>query len=141
MLNGYYISYISYSIGFTSILPTNQAGHQTHHRMTCTHNPFTFQPKAASANASPISKPQKMHIVEMNTGGDSSSRPAVDRILLVMGGKTSLGSTEAEKGLPTKDRGAARRPINSESEKFKVARVAKNIPNRSRENDWIRRYC
>ena len=128
-----------YNIGFTSTLPTNQAGHQTHHTMTCTHNPFTFQPKAASANTSPISEPQRMHTVQTNTGGDNSCSPTVDRILLIIGGNTSLGSTEAEKGLPTNDRGADRRPTNRESEKFKVARVAKNIPNRSRENDWIRR--
>ena len=75
----------------------------------------------------------------MNTGGDNSCSPTVDHVLLTVDGNTSLGSTEAEKGLPTNDRGADRRPTNRESEKFKVARVAKNIPNRSRENEWIRR--
>ena len=80
-----------------------------------------------------------MHTAQTNTGGDTSCSPTVDQILLTIGGNTSLGSTEAEKGLPTKDRGADRRPTNREREKFKVARVAKNIPNRSRENDWIRR--
>ena len=71
----------------------------------------------------------------MNTGGDISCSPAVDAIRLNLDGKTSLGSTEAEKGLPTNDRGADSRPTNSESEKFKVARVARNIPRRSSEND------
>jgi hypothetical protein len=52
-----------------------------------------------------------------------------------------LGSTEPEKELPMKDRGADRSPTNNESEKFNVASVARNIPNRSSENEWSKRYC
>jgi len=52
-----------------------------------------------------------------------------------------LGSTEAEKGFPMKDSGAERRPTNSESEKLRVARVARNMPSRSREKEWSSRWC
>lgn len=50
-------------------------------------------------------------------------------------GETSLALTEAEKGFPVKVKGVDRSPIKNESEKFKVASVARNIPRTSSEND------
>ena len=38
-------------------------------------------------------------------------------------------------------RGAQRRPIMKEREKFRVARVERKRPRRRREKDLIRRYC
>ena len=38
-------------------------------------------------------------------------------------------------------RGAQRRPIMKEREKFRVARVERKRPRRMREKDLIRRYC
>lgn len=56
--------------------------------------------------------------------------------LRALEGKTSLASTEDEKGFPVKVKGVDRSPMNSESEKFKVASVARNMPRTSREIDW-----
>ena len=42
---------------------------------------------------------------------------------------------------PTKLRGAQRRPMKKEREKFRVARVERKRPRRRRENDLMRRYC
>ena len=52
-----------------------------------------------------------------------------------------MGSTEAENGLPMKDKGADSSPTNKEREKFNVASVARNIPSRRSENEWSKRYC
>lgn len=49
---------------------------------------------------------------------------------------TSLASTEDKKGFPVKLKGVDRSPTNSESEKFNVASVARNMPRTSSENDW-----
>ena len=35
------------------------------------------------------------------------------------------------------DRGAESRPIKSESEKFRVARVARNMPSDNKEKHWM----
>ena len=51
-------------------------------------------------------------------------------------GKTSLASTEDEKGFPVKLKGVDKSPTNNESEKFNVASVARNMPRTSSENDW-----
>lgn len=51
-------------------------------------------------------------------------------------GKTSLASTEDEKGFPVKLKGVDRSPTNSESGKFKVASVARKMPRTSSEKDW-----
>ena len=51
-------------------------------------------------------------------------------------GKASLASMEDDKGFPVKLRGVDRSPTNSESEKFNVASVARNMPRTSSENDW-----
>jgi hypothetical protein len=40
-----------------------------------------------------------------------------------------------------KVRGAQRRPIMNEREKFRVARVERERPSRSSANDLIKRYC
>jgi len=52
-----------------------------------------------------------------------------------------LASTEAENGFPMNDRGAERRPTNNEREKFRVARVARNMPSKRREKEWNSKWC
>lgn len=54
---------------------------------------------------------------------------------------TSLASIEPENGLQMNDSGVERRPTNNESEKFRVASVARNMPRTSRENECRRRRC
>ena len=60
----------------------------------------------------------------------------VDIYLRALEGKTSLASMEDEKGFPVKLKGVDRSPTKSESEKFNVASVARNMPRISSENDW-----
>ena len=124
-----------YKSGLTSILPINQAGHHTHQTTTCVHSPLTFQPKAASANSSPTDAPQALHTINTTTGGDSICNTIVDPYFRLFEGKTSLASTDEEKGWPVKVNGVDRRPTNSESEKFNVASVARKMPRKSSEKD------
>ena len=55
--------------------------------------------------------------------------------LRALDGKTSLASTEDDRGFPAKLKGVDRSPTNSESEKFNVASVARNMPRIISEND------
>lgn len=49
---------------------------------------------------------------------------------------------EEGKGWERKDKGVERRPMRNAREKFRVDRVARNIPRRRREKHWSRRrWC
>ena len=63
----------------------------------------------------------------------------VKTILWVFEGNTSVALVEPERELPTNARGVDRRPTNKESEKLRVANVARKIPRIKRENDCTNR--
>ena len=68
-------------------------------------------------------------------GGESSCKTTVDMTFRVL--ETDTASSFGEKsGGPTKESGLESRPTNRESEKFSVARVARNIPSKRSEKHW-----
>jgi len=74
----------------------------------------------------------------MTTGGDSSCNIVVLATFrrletwfsMLLGGWS---------GARMKERGVERRPMKREREKLRVASVARNMPRRRREKQWIRR--
>ncbi len=131
---------IFYNLGLTSTLPTSQAGHQTHQITTWVHSPFTCHPKAASASTSFTCRPEYQHAIHTTTGGDTVCSSIVEIILRLVERGASLLSGMYSGG-PTNVKGVESRPTNRASEKFSVARVAKNMPRRSREIHWMRTWC
>jgi hypothetical protein len=112
------------------MLPTSQAGHQTHQTTTGVYIPHTSQPNAASFNTSPKLSPQKDDQAKMMVVGATSS----SSILLVHRMAAFLGHGWA------KVSGLARRPTKKAKEKLSVARDERNMPSSRRENDLVSWY-
>ena len=130
-----------YSSGLHTTPPTSHAGHQIHHTTTWVQSPWACQPKAASTSTSSTLTPQALHTASNTTGGDNICSNTLAKTLRVSPPETECSSDAVEKGCPTKDRGVASNPMRKASEKFNVARVARNIPRRSSEKHCRRRRC
>jgi hypothetical protein len=128
----------SYRIEATSNKhPLNHAGHQTHHTTTGVHIPHTSHPKAASASTVSTGTPVYQHAANITAGGERrfiTARPSAVVTCNTVGDAVICLDIR-----PMKLRGAQRRPIMKDSEKFNVARADRNRPSRRREKDLIRR--
>lgn len=139
-----------YNNGLATTVPTNHAGHQMHHTTTCVHKPETVHPNAASSSIAPTSTPHQLQPAKATTGGDSKCRKTLVRTFLdfvspleeeeeeeAYGAKDGEGS--AMGGVPRMDSGVEKRPTRRASEKFRVDRVARNMPKRTREMHFATR--
>ena len=130
-----------YSSGLHTTLPTSHAGHQIHQITTWVQSPWACQPKAASTSTSSTLTPQALQTASITTEGDNTCSNTLAKALRVLPSETECSDDAVEKGGPTKERGAASNPMRNASEKFSVARVARNIPSRSSEKHCRRRRC
>lgn len=145
--------------------PHNHAGHQTHHTTTCVHIPHTSHPKAASVIIISTVTFRNQQMANSIAAGDMrfiSTKVSIDICIEGDGGweggesfrscfafpvlwsfriicsllRGDVGSLN-----PINVRGAQRRPISRESEKFRVASAERKRPRNRREKDFNRRNC
>ena len=136
------------------VAPTNHAGHHTIQNITWVYVPFTCQAKLACTNSSWIPRPEKrvglspfQSIAPINstTGGDKRTRMRRYKTFemihcLVPDGLAGNSVVKIAWSRATnkwmKDKGQARMPVKNPREKFKVDKVARNIPRNSSEKQF-----
>ena len=115
--------------------PINQAGHHTHQTTTWVHIPQTSQPKAAWVRTVSTETPIYRQTPRRTVGGETRLRSTRPRLEIAK----RNGAEPCKRA--TKLSGVQRSPIMNEREKLRVARVERERPRRSRENDLMRWYC
>ena len=130
-----------YSEGLTNTTETSQAGHHTHQTTTCVHRPHTVHPKAASISTVSTLTPDNWHTAKNTTGGDKQCSTTFDDSLFQTGKDGWILSSPSAKGTPRKEKGKESSPMKKAREKFRVARVARNMPKSKREKHLIKRHC
>ena len=104
------------------------------------HIPLTFQPTDPSISMSATLVREIRLKIHNMVAGDRRYSANLEQARRYLSPDSSLSASKEREG-PVKGSGMQARPTKSESEKFRVAKVAKNIPRSRWERHWVKSWC